>query len=194
MDWFSFNLVSTYLFNMIMIIYAIYLSVFWRWFKVYLKSIYMFIFDEEDNETLLLHRINPHDIYRKQKVANMMFLTGCLSNVKILVWWMTYAFIFRYNHTMERLKNMHSISGTTFVMCKEICISVLLTVSIFEIHLKLLILTPQVNQTLDSCSLINDCLLCSVRWRRHADLGFLESFSVRFIEPELVGLDASVVL
>ena len=72
--------------------------------------------------------------------------------------------------------SFYSISGTTSVMWKEICISVLLTVSIFEIHLKLLILTPQVNQTLDSCSLINDCLLCSVRWRCHADLGFLESF------------------
>lgn len=27
----------------------------------------LFVIDEEDNETLLLHRITPDDIYRKQE-------------------------------------------------------------------------------------------------------------------------------
>ncbi|XVF30363.1 hypothetical protein REPUB_Repub16aG0050900 [Reevesia pubescens] len=52
------------------------------------EELALFVFDEEDNETLLLHRISPDDIYRKQE-------------------------------------------GTTSVMCKEICISVLLTQDFF---------------------------------------------------------------
>ena len=47
------------------------------------EELALFVFDEEDNETLLLHRISPDDIYRKQEgillpllIANMMFLTG----------------------------------------------------------------------------------------------------------------------
>ena len=43
------------------------------------EELALFVFDEEDNETLLLHRINPDDIYRKQEcskydVFNWMFV------------------------------------------------------------------------------------------------------------------------
>lgn len=57
------------------------------------EELALFVFDEEDNETLLLHRISPDDIYRKQEgtimplliLANVIFSIGCLSFVKILV-------------------------------------------------------------------------------------------------------------
>lgn len=46
------------------------------------EDLALFVIDEEDNETLLLHRITPEDIYRKQEGIDIGTLAECICNSK----------------------------------------------------------------------------------------------------------------
>ena len=45
----------------------------------------MFVLDEEDHETLLLHRISADDIYRKQEGISALSFSQSLSKLKCCV-------------------------------------------------------------------------------------------------------------
>ncbi|KAK6930252.1 Serine/threonine-protein phosphatase 4 regulatory subunit 3-like, central domain [Dillenia turbinata] len=78
----------------------------------------LFVFDEDDNETLLLHRISSEDIYRKQEDT--------------IISWRDHEYSTELALSFQETTGCSYIwygMRTTYAVCKEVCILVLSTVS-----------------------------------------------------------------
>ncbi|XWS53536.1 hypothetical protein CRYUN_Cryun10bG0009700 [Craigia yunnanensis] len=80
------------------------------------EELALFVFDEEDNETLLLHRINPDDIYRKQEDTIISWRDSEYSTELALSFQENTGCSYIWDHICNVQRNMHfsSLNNETF--------------------------------------------------------------------------------
>ncbi|XVF38833.1 hypothetical protein REPUB_Repub20aG0136200 [Reevesia pubescens] len=80
------------------------------------EELAMFVFDEEDNETLLLHRISPDDIYRKQEDTIISWRDSEYSTEVALSFQENTGCSYIWDHICNVQRNMHfsSLNNETF--------------------------------------------------------------------------------
>ncbi|XWS08505.1 hypothetical protein CRYUN_Cryun40dG0008300 [Craigia yunnanensis] len=80
------------------------------------EELALFVFDEEDNETLLLHRISPDDIYRKQEDTIISWRDSEYSTELALSFQENTGCSYIWDHICNVQRNMHfsSLNNETF--------------------------------------------------------------------------------
>ncbi|XVF28229.1 hypothetical protein REPUB_Repub15cG0011500 [Reevesia pubescens] len=80
------------------------------------EELALFVFDEEDNETLLLHRISPGDIYRKQEDTIISWRDSEYSTELALSFQENTGCSYIWDHICNVQRNMHfsSLNNETF--------------------------------------------------------------------------------